>query len=339
MSTHKNAPDLERRFLMPEGWRWHHLSRQDAKGRTRRIRFGAVFPKDTPPDGIVVCLPGLGDFCEKYFEVAHDMLNRNLAFWVIDWVGQGHSTRYLNNPHKRHTAGFKEDVNDVHEWMTGYVLPSAVHTNVGRIPMAMLAHSMGGHIGLHYLHKYPDIFSCAAFSAPMWGIKAVDFMPAPVTLALTGKLNALLGKHYVPGGIDWKEMIRAFPGKDIFSSDPVRGAVHNKWCLFDPVLQVGSVTNKWLYEAVKSCAKFDPRFAQSIKVPCMVGIAGKEMLVSNKAIRRVAQNIPDIDILELPDSQHEILMERDDIRNEFLSAFFELIEKCMANNPEALKPF
>ena len=38
-------------------------------------------------------------------------------------------------------------------------------------PFLMLSHSMGGHIGLRYLHAHPDRFAGSVMSAPMFGIR------------------------------------------------------------------------------------------------------------------------------------------------------------------------
>lgn len=340
MNQDQFPPSLESRFLKPDNWRWHNFSRQDKKGRTRRLRFGSVFPKDKIPDAVVVCLPGLGDFCEKYFETARDCLEHNYAFWVIDWVGQGRSTRYLSNTHKRHSAGFAEDLEDLNTWLNGYVIPASVHPDVGRIPRAMLAHSMGGHIGLRYLTQNTDMFACAAFSAPMWGIKAVEYMPRKMAYAIAQQMNNFMGQSYVPGGANWSHLIRAFPGKDIFTSDTARGHMHNTWCLHDPALQVGGVTNKWLFEAVKSVNVLHKKNAvECVKTPIFVGLAGQDMLVSNQDIRAINQRLPNSTMAEFSNSQHEILMENDRIRQKFLENFHALIEKNIINNPEALKQF
>ena len=70
-NTQNNAPDLEERFLEPEGWRWHSFTRPTQSGG-RKIRFGSVFPKDSVPDAVVVCLPGLSEFSEKYYEMSRE---------------------------------------------------------------------------------------------------------------------------------------------------------------------------------------------------------------------------------------------------------------------------
>ena len=146
-------PDLEERFLQPDGWRSHHF-----ESHGKRITYGCVFPADSVPDAVVVCLPGLSEFTEKYYEVARRCLELNLAFWVLDWPGQGRSDRHLENRQKRHAEDFAIEVERLHDFVSGYIKPSSVHTDKGRIPLVMMAHSMGANIGLRYLAKYPDIF-------------------------------------------------------------------------------------------------------------------------------------------------------------------------------------
>lgn len=327
-------PELEPRFLQPEGWRWHHFT--NSKGQ--KLRFGAVSPKGRIPDAVVVCLPGLSEFAEKYFETARDMLARNLGFWVLDWQGQGRSDRHLRNPHKRHSSSFDNDVDDLHFFLTEYVLPACVHPDVGRIPRVMLAHSMGANIGLHYMTRHPDVFACAAMTAPMIGIGAIKNMSLPTALRLSGLLKEIANLSYVFGGGNWSPRDREIPALNVFSGDPVRNAVHNRWCKTDPALQVGNVTFGWLHEAIKSCAIIqNDIYVENIMTPCLIAVAGQEKLVDNDAIRKVVKRMPNSRLLELPEAKHEILMESDPIRNIFLSAFDALLKEN--NIKDKLKPF
>ncbi|HEY8189985.1 MAG TPA: alpha/beta hydrolase, partial [Micavibrio sp.] len=182
------VPALEPRFLQPEGWRWHMFTNPDG----RKLRFGTVSPKNRVPDAVVICLPGLSEFAEKYYETAHDMLRRNLAFWILDWQGQGKSERPLANRQKRHSSSFDDDVGDLHFFLMEYVKHASVHPDVGRIPMVMLAHSMGANIGMRYLAQHHDMFSCAAFTAPLTGIRATRFLPTSVALDISGVLKELM---------------------------------------------------------------------------------------------------------------------------------------------------
>ncbi|PJB72487.1 MAG: alpha/beta hydrolase [Alphaproteobacteria bacterium CG_4_9_14_3_um_filter_47_13] len=328
-------PDIEERFLMPEGWRWHIF--KNPQGRL--LRFGTVAPKDSVPDAVVIGLQGLGEFTEKYFEVARTLLDHNLSFWMLDWQGQGKSHRHLKNTQKRHSSSFDEDITDLHYFLMEYVKHSAVHPDVGRIPLVMLAHSMGGNIGLRYLKDHPDMFSCAAFTAPMIGIRAFQHLPNRITLPLLASLNEVMNQGYVEfGGKEWNPQMRMHKRNDIHTSDPIRKEVHNAWCLHDPALQVGNITYGWLYQAQRSCAKLQKStFLNDIKTPFLLALAGQEKLVDNPVARKLVSNLPCARLLELPEAKHEILMERDPVRNAFFQAFFEFLQKN--NIKEKLKPF
>lgn len=334
-------PSSESRFLAPPNWRWHHFKNR----RGMRIRYGSVFPKDKIPDAVVIALPGLSEYGEKYFELAHDMLARNLAFWVIDWAGQGSSDRYFKDSAKgrqrRHSDDFSEDVADLRQLIMEYIKPASVHPDVGRIGHVMIGHSMGAHIGLRYLLEYPDTILAAAFAAPMMGIKATGNAPGFVTSFLTNALTPL-HKSYVAGNGDWQtsRLNRMNPGKTIFSSDPVRDALHDGWMDKNPDLRVGHVTYGWVHQALKSCATLEQALARSeLTTPTLVAIAGRDELVNNNKITRILGRQKNVTLLDLPEARHEILMENDSIRGLFMQKFDDLLTNHVLSCDKRVKPF
>ncbi|MDH5722017.1 MAG: alpha/beta hydrolase [Alphaproteobacteria bacterium] len=329
------TPDIEERFRQPKGWRWHHFER--IKGR--KIRFGSVFPQDSIPDAVIICLQGVREFSEKYFETAHWCLDHNFAFWTLDWAGQGESTRYIPaNPQKRFNGDFREDVADLHYFINEYIKHSSVHPDKGRIPLAMLAHSMGAHIGLRLLHDHPKIVECAAMSAPMIGLKVFEHIPNPVASVASTFCSTLMGNNYIPGGKDWVNTLPS-PEKKL-TSDPVRSLIHNQWCELNESLRCGDVTYGWVHQAHKSCMSLqNSNYHKRIETPCIFGIPEHEHLVDNKTSLKTVNNMKNTEILEYPESYHEILMEKDEIRNDFLQKFYNLIDKMTIKRPETLKPF
>lgn len=300
------------------------------------MRFGSVFPRDCIPDAVVVCLHGVREFSEKYYETAHWCLDHNMAFWTMDWVGQGKSTRYL--PHKRHAEDFSAYVEDLHAFILGYIKHSSVHPDKGRIPLALLAHSMGANIGLRFIKKYPNFFECAAMSAPMIGIKKFESVPPALALAATSLCNLVVGKSYIPHGKDWDGLPP--PPAETLSGDPNRSLVHTLWCDGDAELRTGDVTFGWVYQAHKSCMALQkPGIAESINTPCLFGIPGHEFLVDNVRSRAFINKMPRSRTLEFPDSYHEILMERPAIRDRYLDGFYALVKETIIDRPETLKPF
>lgn len=320
IDSHRQIPDLEPRFLAPDGWREDMFT---APGTGHALRYGWVLPPEsTVLRGAVVILQGRSEFVEKHFETARDMLARGFAVWMMDWYGQGRSGRMLDNPHKDHSEGFQTHLDDLHAFIATRILPGMPDGT----KLILLGHSMGGNLGLRYIAQNPGIFSAAAFSAPMLGIRDLRCWPQSFLDIL---LTLLRPAHtrYVPGGRDWAEDIRKSPGQDIFSGDPVRDAVHMAWCRVDPALRLGHVTFGWVYNALKSCEILRRLGAlEDIGIPCLFAAAGREALVDNRAIVKAAKRIPGAVFLELSDARHEILMETDDIRNRFLAAFDKMLE-------------
>src|SRR5215211_3863572 len=61
------------------------------------LRFARWAP---PPNrkGTVCVFTGRGEQIEKYFETVRDLRERGFAVAMIDWRGQGHSSRRLRDP-------------------------------------------------------------------------------------------------------------------------------------------------------------------------------------------------------------------------------------------------
>ncbi|PZP56648.1 MAG: alpha/beta hydrolase [Micavibrio aeruginosavorus] len=329
---------FQKRFSQPDNWRWHHF--KSATGH--KIRFGSVFPKDKIPEAVVVCLPGFREFGEKYFELAHDMLERNIGFWVIDWAGQGQSDRLLpNDPLKVHSLGIEKNVQDLDQFLNDYVKPAAVHPDVGRLPVFLIGHSMGAHIGLRFMHKYSsNLVRGAAFSAPLVAIRQFARYPAFLVKLLSMYIR-MSSESYIPGGEKMAELAReAAPGTGFYSSDPDRDQLHRNWFMHQETLRVNGPTYGWLAETLKSCLILQKKsYLRKIELPVLIATAEKDFIVSSKATKKLVSRLPNGELLELPDAQHEIFMERDDIRNKFLAKFDEFIHRTVLSREDRLKKF
>lgn len=315
----------EPRFTQPDGWQW--LTFEAAPKKT--VRGGVIFPKDGAPRGVIICLPGLSEFCEKYFELAREINLRGFAFAVLDWPGQGRSFRYLKNPEKRHSEGFQTDVAVLSQFIDR-VEKFCADEGHPTLPKIMLAHSMGGNIGLRYLHNFPKRFTCAVLSAPMIGIAALSFLPMRLGMMLTGLFKSVTPKAYVFGGGNWRSRADMMTAGESFSSDPVRQDIHDAWMAKDPALKVGNITFGWLHEAMRSCAILQSEgFLNDITIPCLLTLSGHETLIDNKAIEQAAAAIPRAELIRFPHAYHEIMMEQDALRDIFLSHFDRFVGSCL----------
>lgn len=311
------SPALPPQFLAPDGWQTGTFTHPETN---HTIHYGYALPDN--PSAIVVCLPGLSEFTEKYYETARDMLARGYGFFCIDWAYQGRSTHMDAYPQRRHSDGFETDLDDLSYWIDKIIRPKSAS-----VPLLLLAHSMGGNLALRFLSDNPRTFAAAAITSPLLGI--YNFTVYLKAFAcIVRPFRKWIGAHYVPGGKDWHETMRKSDGTDIFSSDPVRDTVHNIWCKHDQALQVGSPTFEWVLNALGSCARLLAKGTiERIKTPTLIALAGDDKIVDNRFIHLAAARLPKGKLLELDGANHEILMERDIWRNAFLGAFDKFLEE------------
>ena len=78
MIENTDSFDLEGRFREPAAWQWGSFK----TGQGRVIRTAMLEAED--PAGCVVVLQGMGEFIEKYFEVARDLKSRGLSVYTLD---------------------------------------------------------------------------------------------------------------------------------------------------------------------------------------------------------------------------------------------------------------
>jgi lysophospholipase len=67
-----------------------------------------------------------------------------------------------------------------------------------------------------------------------------------------------------------------------------------------------------------------PGFAEQIETPIRVCTAAEDVVVSVAAQEAVTRRLPNAQQHVFPNARHELLMERDDVRNRFFGLFEEL---------------
>jgi lysophospholipase len=268
--------------------------------------------------GTVVILNGRSEFIEKYFEVIDDLLRRRFVVATLDWRGQGLSDRALPNPHKGWVADFGCYVSDLRRMLERFVAPVCPR------PYRLLAHSMGGCIALRYLVLHPETFSSAIFSSPMWGFGRALTAPASLrwTVGLLERIGA--GRRYVPGWGDYGEKNRSFAGNSL-TRDPERFARFVAQVDAEPRLALGGPTVHWVREALLAIAAIHaPGFVERVGIPVRVCTAGQDSVVSLAAQAAVARRMPNAVQQLFEGAKHELLLERDEVRNRFFALFEEL---------------
>lgn len=264
--------------------------------------------------GTVCVFGGRGEFIEKYFETVSELRQRGFAVAVMDWRGQGHSSRQLPDPRKGHVEDFAEYEIDLETFMQQVVRPHCPP------PHFALTHSMGGAVVLRAAHSGRRWFERAVLVAPMLGFPRI-WIARPLRIVMRALRLVGLGKRYVPGGnIDGGRTSR-FAGNPL-TSDPARYARNAAMVGHDPTLGISGPTVAWIDAAFDTIAAFQiADYASQIDLPTLMLAAGADRIVSSAAIQRFAARLPAGSHRLIEGARHEVLQEQDAFRAQFWAAF------------------
>lgn len=275
------------------------------------------FARWAPPanrKGTVCVFTGRSEQIEKYFETVRDLRDRGFAVAMIDWRGQGHSSRRLRDPRKGYVRDFSDFEIDVETFVQQVVLPDCPP------PFFALAHSMGGTVMLRVAHAGKRWFDRMVLSAPMIDLpgRTTSF---PVRALL--KTMRLLGQggRYVPGGSDRLTGLDPFINNPL-TSDPVRYARNAAILEEDPTLGLASPTVAWADTAFRAMHTFKRvNYPTQIRQPILMLAASNDSVVSTAAIEEFAYHLRAGSHLVIAGAKHEILQEQDRYRSQFWAAF------------------
>jgi len=292
---------------------------EDVVSGTIKTADGAElrFARWAPPagrKGTVCVFTGRSEQIEKYFETVRDLRDRGFAVAMIDWRGQGHSSRRLRDPRKGYVRDFADYEIDVEAFVQQVVLPDCPP------PFFALAHSMGGAVMLRIAHAGKRWFDRMVLSAPMIDLPGrATSLPARLLLRamrLTGQ-----GGNYIPGGSDALTGAQSFVNNP-FTSDPVRFARNAAILEEDPTLGLGSPTVAWADTAIRTMQGFRAaKYPAQIRQPILMLAASHDTIVSTAAIEEFAWHLRAGSHLVIAGSKHEILQEQDRFRAQFWAAF------------------
>lgn len=276
-----------------------------------RLRAMRILPEEDEARGTVVLLGGRGDFIERYFETARDILARGFAVAMVDMRGQGGSQRSSKELLRDDTTSFAGFDEDLRTLMDGLVIPTCPP------PYYAIGHSTGGHILLRAL-RHGAMFRKAILVSPLIEISYGPWPRPVVSLLVNGVTFAGQGTMFLPG-VRKAPMTRDdFPNNPL-SSDRRRWERDSGTLEIAPQLGLGGPTYSWLKAARQSLREVSGM--DRPKAPVLIVAASSDRVVSNEGIRRFARNVPGIALTFIPGARHEILCERDEIRNQFLAAF------------------
>ncbi|RYG90890.1 alpha/beta hydrolase [Loktanella sp. IMCC34160] len=268
-----------------------------------RIRVGHW----TGPEarGTVLLFPGRTEYIEKYGRAARDLLDRGFATVAVDWRGQGLADRPDHNPmqgHVHHFLDYQKDVAAVLRYARDQGLPE---------PFYLIAHSMGGCIGLRALYDGLPV-KAAAFSAPMWGIGIAPAL-RPFAWVVSALSKPLGFSHMFPPGQNADSYVN--------TADFNENSLTTDREMFDymldqlrahPDLALGGPSLRWLGEALVEMRALARK--PSPDVPTITFLGSAEDIVDRSRIRDRMGRWPNGTLVEIDGARHEVMMEGPEIR-------------------------
>ncbi|MHA1529002.1 MAG: alpha/beta fold hydrolase [Alphaproteobacteria bacterium] len=257
------------------------------------------------PRGLVLLLNGRTEFVEKCALAAAALVARGFAVASIDWRGQGLSQRLTGTPLKGHVGKFTDYHLDLAALMA--------HRSVAALPgpRLMLAHSMGGTIGLGAIKRGQVAPRAVILSAPMLGInlRPSRRILSPITLRLARPLGKL--ESWPPFEVvDEPQVFTGFAGNTLTGDEEVF-----EWMVAalrrDPALQLGLPTLGWLSAAFVEMAWLALQGPLDCPGLCLLG--SREEVVDPALVRTISVRLK-LDLVEIEGARHEVLLEAEPMR-------------------------
>ena len=285
------------------------VAARDARAVWARASDGARLRVALWPEararGTVVMFPGRTEYCEKYSDAAREFGARGWAAAAVDWRGQGLADRTGQARHVGHVDDFADFQRDVAAYLA--VLEAEGFPK----PFHLLAHSMGGLIGLRALVDHP-VFARAAFSAPMWGLPLAPGRRMTAFLLSRAGRTLGYGRHEVPASGAQRDPVgQPFEG-NLLTSDPAMFAWMKAQLAAHPDLALGGPSLGWLWAALGEMRDRAARPAPD--VPCLTLLGTEEGIVDAGAIMDRLDGWEGADLRLYDGARHEVLMEAPETR-------------------------
>ncbi len=268
------------------------------EGRDRVPIYFINFTKENSKGSICIS-SGRTEAAIKYKELIFDLYNQDYSIYILDHRGQGFSGRMTQDSEMGYVDDFQFYVDDLKFFYDNYIKPQNHSRNF------LLAHSMGGAIGMTYIEQFPQDFDAAAFSSPM-----LDFK-----LGYCSGANTFGGKKpkYGLGQGNYEENKASFKKNKLTGSE-----LRYKRMIeaFDKntSAQIGGATYSWV---IASCNQFKyiNSHVNDITIPFLIFSAEKEQIVKKSAHRKFIRKAQELgktcNFYEVANAQHELLIEKD----------------------------
>ncbi len=274
--------------------------------------------------GALVVVDGRTEFMAKYAEVFYDLRDSGFSFYIYDHRGQGESYRLLPDPQKGHVDHFDDYVEDLHLF-----LDTVVKSRTQR-SIFLLSHSMGGTVSVLHERRYPGTVTGMILCSPMFSINTLPF--PPILARTLGRILKSLGfgARYVPGGKPYDHH-HTFENNDLTDSF-ARFELNRRRVEENPKVALGSPTISWLSAAFAAMDRIKAD-ATPLPIPMLLLVGEKDTVVGQKVQKEFCGVQPTCSLSILPHGKHELLMEKDQVRDAVLQQIKDFLKSSTAGYP------
>ncbi len=288
----------------------------------RKLRMAIWKPQIKRTRGTIFFLNGHREFIEKYSETFAFFKNKGFNVIALDWRGWGLSERpFPSRPEIQDISSAEEYQLDLDTMITLAEKKKLI------LPWHLVAHSLGCLFGLRRLVSEPQAFNRYVFLSPLWG--NMPSIPKLVQRFLLRnekilnffhltKITNQNPKKYKPYSltVDFK--------KNLLTSDRKQFNRLKKILTDNTELHSGTPTLGYLIAILKEIDELNRANLPNKKV--LVLLAEHEQITDNRAVMQLIGTHEPIHIEIVKKAQHEILIEKKEIRTEALSLIHKFLK-------------
>ncbi|MBN1655897.1 MAG: alpha/beta hydrolase [Deltaproteobacteria bacterium] len=271
-----------------------------------------VWRYDGTAEATLLYINGRTEYTDKYHHLV-TMFNKPYDIIMYDHFGQGRSggTRaHADDFDAQHVCDLKRIVDELAS---------------ESLPIAMVAHSMGGFVATRFAELYPDAARVYALSSPMYGIPVPDGMTVEdVKNMASSMVTNGNGEASIAG--DTSAEIPTCEENNLTHDCEMYDKFKD-----DPIMQIGEPTWGWVNAAIQG---FESLFADVGKIdkPFLIMQAGQEEIVIPEKHQEfcalLGEELCTIKVFE--NDYHELFFETD--RDSVVQATVEFIEQQLAGD-------
>lgn len=261
--------------------------------------------------GTIILQSGRTEFIEKYYEVISEFVERGYAVAMMDWRGQGLSSRIAIDTKIGHIDKFETYDNDLLRVINECFAEKCPPPFIG------FGHSMGGCLLASYFTSQENILEKCILCAPMVSIRANAISRRIVqTLGILEWIGYGSFPMQKPSWNDESGWAEEPFEENALTSDKERFSRTHQLIQYYPDLGIKGITVGWLKQALKRTNEFKTMdWKERISKPLLLLDATEDKLVNSKLNKELLGQ-SELTQMKSIKSRHEIMMESDEIRKE-----------------------